>query len=448
MGRKASYVHFTPGDAGKPVQPALVAHLRGDENARPVEAVKRLGLPRAIDYGSEPERAQAAITRALTERAAAKTGGRPPSEIISVLFAAPPTWDGPDAWPMEKVDRWMQASNKWLRKLLPREAVTHTSTLHTDEAAPHGHTSFVPACIDGKGVYSLSWKRVVAHMAEQAAGGPVRNSARVRMTAIQDSYYRDVAQHFGMERGKRGRGIEYAPLDRAKGAARRIEETAARLEEERKSRAEAERQRAEAETARQRTETQLVAERRRAAQAGRRKDQAYSDAIELADTAEATAKTATARLEKERTARTEAERQRADAETARQRAETQLVAERRRTARANDREDAAYDDAAASLARADALERKLKTESGRADQAERRAADAERNAAVSQPRGNPHRGAATTARADRRTRRPVAPSASPTTAARETPRPAPEAPRKPQTASRPTPAPAPGRQNR
>ena len=511
MGRDASYVRFDNAKPGEALAPALAAHLRADEDARPIEAVKRQDLPRAIDYGSEPERAQAAVSRALAERKAAKTGGRPPSQSVSALFAAPPPWESREAWPLEKVNRWARATCAWLRKLLPQEAVTHTATLHTDERAPHLHITFVPVAVDGKGVYSLSWRRVLTHMAEKAADGRrVLASPKVKMQALQDSYYRDVGQHFGMERGKRGRGIQYAPLDRAKGAAERIADTSARLEDERRARADAERQRAEAETARQRTEAQLVAERERAAQAGRRKDEAYADAIELADMAEATAKTATARLEEERTARTEAEQQRADAdaarkrteadlasaaerieetaarleeerrarttaergeaeaETARERTETQLERERRRTERAEQCEELNYQDAAASLRSKDQAEAELEATRQRADaqsaaerkrtaEAERRAASAvqradaaERRAgdAAPQPRGNPHRGAATTARADRRTRRAAARSAAPAPAARETARPAPEAPRKQRAASRPTPATGPRKDDR
>ena len=522
MGRKASYVRFDAAKPGEALAPALAAHLRADDDARPIEAVKRRDLPRAIDYGSEPERAQAAVSRALADRKAAKTGGRPPSQSVSALFAAPPPWESPEAWPLEKVNRWALRSNAWLRRLLPREAVTHTATLHTDERAPHLHITFVPVALDGKGVYSLSWRRVLNHMAEQAAGGRVLASPKVKMQALQDSYYRDVGQHFGMERGKRGRGIQYAPLDRAKGAAERIADTDARLEEERKAHGEAERRRVEADTARRQAETLLVAERDRAARSGRLKDEAYSDAIELADTAEVEAKTERARaakaaaeletertarteaerrgadadaarqktaaqletertarteaerrradaetarektaaqletertarteaerrradaetarektaaqLERERTGRTEAERKRADAETAREKTAAQLASQRRRADRAERREDDAYADAVDSLATATAAER-------RADRAEARTAAVERTAAASRPRGNPHRGAAVTARTETRTRHARTRQATPAAPAPATSRHAPA----PAT-SRHAPAPAP-----
>ena len=265
---RAAFVHFTPSSPGKPPPRALTAHLRGDDDARPVEAVKRQDLPRAIDYGSEPDRAQKVVSDALRERREAKTGGRPPIQNVKVLIAGPPPWESTEAWPLEKVDRWAKANVRWLRKILPPGTPLLVSRVHCDELSPHHHVSFPPVSPDHAGRTTLSWKRGQAYMADKAAEAPVKNSSRAQMSAIQSSYHRVVGRRLGLERGKVGARIQYAPLDRSVGAARRIANTAARLADEKRAREYAER-RAEQQAAERRRAEQTAAERQAAADAER-----------------------------------------------------------------------------------------------------------------------------------------------------------------------------------
>ena len=173
---RAAYVHFTPSSPGKPPPPALVAHLRADDDARPVEAVKRQDLPRSIDYGSEPDRAQKVVSTALRARREAKTGGRPPIQNVNLLIAGPPAWESAEAWPLEKIDRWAKANVRWLQKLLPPDTPLRVSRVHCDELSPHHHVSFPPVSPDHAGRPTLSWKRGQAYMADKAAEAPVKNS--------------------------------------------------------------------------------------------------------------------------------------------------------------------------------------------------------------------------------------------------------------------------------
>ena len=128
---------------------------------------------------------------------------------------------------------------KWLRSLLPPKTPLYSAHLHTDETSPHVHPAFPPALADAKGVVALSWKRMQAYMAESAAGRPIKGGP-AQLRALQDSYFREVGQKYGLERGKVGAKIEYAPLDRTEGLKRRVSGAEARAAEEQQRRTEAE----------------------------------------------------------------------------------------------------------------------------------------------------------------------------------------------------------------
>ena len=387
---RAAYVHFTPSSPGKPPPPALVAHLRADDDARPVEAVKRQDLPRSIDYGSEPDRAQKVVSTALRARREAKTGGRPPIQNVNLLIAGPPAWESAEAWPLEKIDRWAKANVRWLQKLLPPDTPLRVSRVHCDELSPHHHVSFPPVSPDHAGRPTLSWKRGQAYMADKAAEAPVKNSSRAQMSAIQSSYHRAVGRRFGLERGKVGAKVQYAPLDRSEGAARRIANTAARLADEKRAREDAERRAAQQAAERRRAE-QTAAERQAAADAergradktlsiNRRWASVYAQITETADAELERAAAQVSRYER-RASAAEARATKAEARHARyaKRAETAVATAQARAADAEARATAEREQRAAAEQRAADAEARARAET-------RTAADA--------PRTTTHRQAA------------------------------------------------------
>ena len=336
----------------------LKRHLEGRDEARPVEALTRPGLARSIDFGAEPERARLVTGRALAARAATGKGGRPPLQCIDGLISGPPPFESAEAWPIDSLEDWSRDSIKWLRSLLPPDTPLYTAHLHTDETSPHLHPSFPPALTDAKGVTALSWKRMQAYMAENAAGQPIRNPAS-QLRAVQDSYHREVGQRYGLDRGKVGAKIDYAPLDRTEGLRRRAAGAEARAAEERERRTEAETQKLDAE------KRKATAERARA----RSEAEAlglYDDSIQLlqdvtkantarhkaeqrATTAETTAKAQTAAaLTRERDARMKAEKRATDSETAKAQTAAELARERdarmKAEKRATDSDDTASDE--------------------------------------------------------------------------------------------------------
>ena len=335
MAARAQYVHLR----GRATLPApLLKHLEGREDARPDEAMDRPGLDRSIDLGAEPERARLVVANALAARAAAGTGGRPPMQCIDVLIAGPPAFESPEAWPTDRLEDWGADSVKWLRSLLPPKTPLYSAHLHTDETSPHVHPAFPPALADAKGVVALSWKRMQAYMAESAAGRPIKGGP-AQLRALQDSYFREVGQKYGLERGKVGAKIEYAPLDRTEGLKRRVSGAEARAAEEQQRRTEAEKRATDSDAASRQAAAAAERERELRLETERRTADERAAAKRTADTATtARANKAATADERERTARlADAERRdgaAAEAETRVTAAETRATAAETRAAEA------------------------------------------------------------------------------------------------------------------
>ncbi|MCY4509229.1 MAG: plasmid recombination protein [Acidobacteria bacterium] len=249
------------------------SHLEGQEDSRPDHALARDGIDRSIDLGAEPERAALLTAECLANRGR----GRPPLQRVEALFAGPPPFHEPNAWPTERITDWARASTEWLRSTLPPGTPLEVAHLHTDETSPHVHVAWPTAAPRADGKLRLSWKDQQAQMAERAAGRSVRGSS-AQMQALQDSYYRDVSERFGLERGKRGAGIKYDPTaDSAKGARDRAAAAEARAALAEAAAAEASHRadlaegRADlAEQEQRRTDEQLHDERQRRADADQR----------------------------------------------------------------------------------------------------------------------------------------------------------------------------------
>lgn len=355
MSREAQFVKFI---GRMKLEAPLVAHLRADEHARPDEALPR-GMDRAIDLGSEPERAALLRATALQERADAKRGGRPPCQVVDAVIAGPPPWEAADAWPVERVQDWARDSAAWLRSLLPKDTPFDAITLHCDERSPHVGALWPCALPDGRGVNGLSWKRTRQHMVERATGKTIRDPS-AQMTALQDHYHEHVGARYDIGRGQRGAGIEYAPLDRRKGLEERAADTAARLDEERAATAQKERELVEAEQRRQREQAtaqeairqQETASRKARTERDRERDRADRER-DRADAAEHLA----AQKEEELVATTRRRlRDEAKAQTATRQQEAQTHKARAERNAETRRADAAEQDRDREHQRADAAE--------------------------------------------------------------------------------------------
>ena len=189
---------------------ALLAHIDG--RTRPVEARDRpeLRLKPAVVLVDNVENAR----KALAAAKAVRRRGRPGTiECVDFLFAGPPPFASPDAWPQDRVDQWLQANLQWVSKCAGPRAVIAAASAHTDERSPHLHLLLVP--IDARG--RLSWKAVeLGFAADPTAVG------KQILRSLQDRYQKEVGCRFGLARGEVGSRRKHEPIDRRKGLVDRI----------------------------------------------------------------------------------------------------------------------------------------------------------------------------------------------------------------------------------
>ncbi len=242
---------------------ALLAHHDG--RTRPAEARDRPELEgkAAVVLVDNLAAAREAIKAAKT----IKGRGRPGViHYVEIMFAGPPPFESPDAWPKERVDQWLQANLAWVRKCASRNAIVAAAYFHTDERSPHLHLLLAP--IDAKG--RLSWKTVE----KSFAADPTAVGKQV-LSSLQDRYQKEVGRRFGLARGEVGSRRKHEPIDRRKGLVDRVLDDPAKW------------------SARQHAEAALLRaedtdrERDRAVQQQREAEAARDRAVEAAASAEA-----------------------------------------------------------------------------------------------------------------------------------------------------------------
>lgn len=189
---------------------ALLAHHDG--RTRPAEARGRpeLKVKPAVVLLDNLVAAREAIKAAK----AIKGRGRPATILyVEMMFAGPPPFDAPEAWPKERIGQWLQASISWVCKCAGPNAVVVAAYYHTDERSPHLHLLLVP--INDKG--RLSWKTV-----ERGFAADPKAVGKQIMSSLQDRYHEEVGRRFGLARGEVGSRRKHEPIDRRKGLVDRI----------------------------------------------------------------------------------------------------------------------------------------------------------------------------------------------------------------------------------
>ena len=92
---------------------------------------------------------------------------------------------------------WARRVGAWLDDAIGPDAVIRNLELHLDERSPHLHGDVVPLVRDERGL-----KRSREAVAARMIGHPSAKGPAV-MRAIQDRYYENVSQPFGLGRGGR-----------------------------------------------------------------------------------------------------------------------------------------------------------------------------------------------------------------------------------------------------
>lgn len=181
-GQHARGVRRPPPDELRDVpagEPAVVQFL-GDEAIAEARA--------ALKHGRE-------VARSRKNRLGRPAGGRPPKEYFEIVIAVC-RYDSDlyrREWNFDRECAIVRKTEGWLRDQFPT-AVLASVTLHRDEGEVHAHLV---------GCARVAGGRVSVNLLEgdwcKRNGVP---SVRF-LTALQDSFYEDVARHFGLERGTR-----------------------------------------------------------------------------------------------------------------------------------------------------------------------------------------------------------------------------------------------------
>ena len=138
------------------------------------------------------------------------------------MLGGPPPFEAEDAWPKERVTRWAEDCQRWVKKAIGPDAVIESATLHVDERSPHIHVSVVPAVRDGKGL-KLSAKVCQRRMAGLPDKGP-EIGPRV-LSMVQASFHAAVSSGYGLARMRKDGPRKAEPIDREKGLRERLVDT-------------------------------------------------------------------------------------------------------------------------------------------------------------------------------------------------------------------------------
>ena len=221
---------------------ALVGHITGQ--TRPKTALERPGLEPIVRLGNDgqvitAEAEKARHTEALsylrTLRASPKKRGRPAAPVCDFLVAGLPTFGDREAWrqwipdapnmPREELHRcqgevagvFFGDVTRWIARCAGPHSRIAIADIHQDEVAPHLQLMLVAA--DGTG--RAGWNRIGRGFVGENA--PPLNS-RQFLGAVQDKFYADIGQPFGLERGDTDGARGRSPIDREMGAAGRLAE--------------------------------------------------------------------------------------------------------------------------------------------------------------------------------------------------------------------------------
>lgn len=203
--------------------PKLTAHNLGE--TRPDIAVTReeWGNRAVVDLCS-----RRSAQDVLDECDAIPRAGQKASRRMLLMLGGPPPFEAEDAWPKERVKKWAEDCQRWVKKAIGPDAVVESSTLHVDERSPHIHITVVPAVRDAKGP-KLSAKVVQRRMAGLPDKG--REVGPRVLAMVQDSFHRLVSSRYGLARMRKDGPRKAEPIDRDKGLRERLADTQRLLEE-------------------------------------------------------------------------------------------------------------------------------------------------------------------------------------------------------------------------
>ena len=214
-----------------PFQPGADPVMGEDEDGKRVQ----VGPTRTRQSQSVTriEMALMAADRVMREELAKPRRGKRPCRAVELLFAGPPPWDSPEAWPMERVLEWARATLEFVRTALPDAKIAGAS-LHLDERSPHIHITIAPIVRHGTRV-TLGVRAVRGALASLA---PPRESHlkgrhRDELSQVASAYSKRVGVGFGLAVPRVGRAASHVDTDPIEGARLRAEDNEQRARDAR-----------------------------------------------------------------------------------------------------------------------------------------------------------------------------------------------------------------------
>lgn len=209
--------------AGRADYPGARLSKHIDGRVRPETAISRPGVPDVRVMRDSLDMARKAVQEAMKK----PRPGRPPWKSVDLVFGGPPPASGPDAWPVEKVDAWAEATVQWVSRKVARSpgTILALAALHWDENSPHVHVQLAPLRREGKPGkkgstrLSIGIEAMNRCLAGVDSTKPITISGRKLLSMIQDSYHREVGRKFGLARGesvdkkRKGAVRRHAPTD-------------------------------------------------------------------------------------------------------------------------------------------------------------------------------------------------------------------------------------------
>lgn len=138
------------------------------------------------------ELARRLVAHKLGHRKAAGSRGPTPAGYAVILVGGPPCYRAPDAWPVQRVLAFGEATVDFVRTRFPYSFIAQAH-VHQDATAPYIRLWIVPVGSTG----TIGWNAVRRDL-------PGANH-RAALRALHDDFHEDVARKFGLDRGGRYR---------------------------------------------------------------------------------------------------------------------------------------------------------------------------------------------------------------------------------------------------
>ena len=157
--------------------------------------------PKVVKF--EDQRLEAGEALAVERLTRKRKLGRRPHQGLMILCAGPHRYGSEDAWDYEKEMEWARACLRFIKKMIGDKSIVVNASLHRDETSPHLHVLVVPR--DSHGV--LAWKRRKREVhgsvfgLSQAESKAVLRTPNIEYCALQDVFWRECGQPFGLLRG-------------------------------------------------------------------------------------------------------------------------------------------------------------------------------------------------------------------------------------------------------